>query len=111
MTTEGDGSLLTEEFAKFAKETLKEWKVPGVSIAVIDGEHVFTQVCLPDSSIPQTFTSKPQLLLTGITELWCRNLPRHSRHLANPLVRRINHQGLCLRRHRSPHRYQDIPGA
>lgn len=43
MTTKGDGSLLTEEFAKFAKETLKEWKVPGVSIAVIDGEHVFTQ--------------------------------------------------------------------
>lgn len=46
MTTEGDGSLFTEEFARFAKETLKEWKVPGVSIAVIDGEDVFTQVCL-----------------------------------------------------------------
>lgn len=46
MITEGDGSLFTEEFAKFAKETLEEWKVPGVSIAVIDDEDVLTQVCL-----------------------------------------------------------------
>ncbi|KAF7542624.1 hypothetical protein G7Z17_g11408 [Cylindrodendrum hubeiense] len=40
---EGDGSLLTGEFAKFVQETLEEWKIPNVSIAVIDGEDVFTQ--------------------------------------------------------------------
>ncbi|KAK7426709.1 hypothetical protein QQZ08_006745 [Neonectria magnoliae] len=40
---EDDGNPLTEEFGKFAKETLEDWKVPGVSIAVIDGEDVFTK--------------------------------------------------------------------
>ena len=40
-----DENPFTDEFAEFARETLKEWKVPGVSIAVIDGEEVFAEVC------------------------------------------------------------------
>lgn len=35
---------LTEELAKFVKEKLDEWKVPGVSIGVIDNDQVFTAV-------------------------------------------------------------------
>lgn len=33
-----------EEFAKFATETMEEWKVPGISIAVIDDQDVFAEV-------------------------------------------------------------------
>ncbi|KPM42846.1 hypothetical protein AK830_g3696 [Neonectria ditissima] len=44
---EGDGNLLTDEFDKFARETLEDWKVPGISIAVIDGEDVFAKVRPP----------------------------------------------------------------
>ena len=35
---------LTKEFSKFVKETLQEWKIPGVSIGVVDGDQVFTEV-------------------------------------------------------------------
>lgn len=33
-----------DEFAKFAKETMEEWKVPGFSIAVVDDQDVFAEV-------------------------------------------------------------------
>jgi CubicO group peptidase (beta-lactamase class C family) len=36
---------LTKEFDNFATETLDSWKVPGLSIAVIDGNEVFAKVC------------------------------------------------------------------
>lgn len=35
----------TPEFAEFAAETMEEWKLPGISIAVVDGDDVFSQVC------------------------------------------------------------------
>lgn len=37
-------SPLTEEFGAFAKDVLDQWKVPGISIAVVDGDDVFSQV-------------------------------------------------------------------
>lgn len=37
---------LTEELAKFVKEKLDEWKVPGISVGVIDKDQVFTAVRL-----------------------------------------------------------------
>lgn len=40
-----DKNPLTEDFARFAKETLHKWKVPGLSIAVIDGDQIFAKVC------------------------------------------------------------------
>jgi hypothetical protein len=33
------------EFDNFVTEILDNWKVPGLSIAVIDGNEVFTEVC------------------------------------------------------------------
>ncbi|CAM1502046.1 Fc.00g040300.m01.CDS01 [Cosmosporella sp. VM-42] len=50
---------LTGEFGDFVKDTLKEWKVPGVSIAVIDGEDVYAEgygfATLPDTTAtPET---------------------------------------------------------
>ncbi|KAK7178458.1 penicillin-binding [Paraphaeosphaeria sporulosa] len=44
--SEASRSPLDEEFAAFAHETLKEWKVPGVSIAVIDGDDIFAEASL-----------------------------------------------------------------
>ncbi|KAJ4326164.1 hypothetical protein N0V84_003214 [Fusarium piperis] len=50
---------LTEEFAKFAKEKLDEWKVPGISVGVIDNGRVYTagygNATLPDTpATPET---------------------------------------------------------
>ncbi|KAM0439950.1 hypothetical protein ACHAPT_001050 [Fusarium lateritium] len=50
---------LIEELAEFVKEKLEEWKVPGVSIGVIDNDQVFTAgygtATLPDTpATPET---------------------------------------------------------
>ncbi|KAI8681328.1 Beta-lactamase domain-containing protein [Fusarium keratoplasticum] len=50
---------LTEELAKFVKEKLDEWKVPGISVGVIDKDQVFTAgygtATLPDTpATPET---------------------------------------------------------
>jgi CubicO group peptidase (beta-lactamase class C family) len=37
----------TDEFASFAKETLEDWKVPGVAIAVIDDDDIYAEVSAP----------------------------------------------------------------
>jgi hypothetical protein len=37
-------SRLTKEFGAFMKEALEKWKVPGMSLAVIDGEDVYAEV-------------------------------------------------------------------
>lgn len=34
----------TKEFGEFARKTLKEFSVPGVSIAVIDGDQIYAEV-------------------------------------------------------------------
>lgn len=38
------GDPFTDDFGKFVTKLLDEWKVPGVSIAVVDGEDVHAQV-------------------------------------------------------------------
>ncbi|RFU73766.1 penicillin-binding [Trichoderma arundinaceum] len=65
------GNPLTSAFADFARETLDEWKVPGVSVAVIDGDEVYAEgygyATLPDvPATPETLwygasTSKAQV--------------------------------------------------
>ena len=35
---------LTPAFAQFAKEQLESWKVPGISVGVVDGGATFTEV-------------------------------------------------------------------
>jgi hypothetical protein len=48
METVADGNNpLTEEFGELVKKTLYEWKVPGMSIAVVDGENTYMKVCPP----------------------------------------------------------------
>ncbi|KAL5592323.1 hypothetical protein FOBRF1_013349 [Fusarium oxysporum] len=52
-----DRNPLTEDFNNFAIETLDDWKVPGLSIAVIDGDQVFAEgygfATLPDEPATQ----------------------------------------------------------
>ncbi|KAL5592489.1 hypothetical protein FOBRF1_013515 [Fusarium oxysporum] len=65
---------LTEEFDNFVTETLDNWKVPGLSIAVIDGNEVFAKgygfSALPDKpATPETLwyaasTTKAQTAAT-----------------------------------------------
>ncbi|KAL7799198.1 beta-lactamase/transpeptidase-like protein [Trichoderma ceciliae] len=47
------GNPLTSKFEGFVLETLDEWKVPGVAVAVIDGDEVYTEgygyATLPDT--------------------------------------------------------------
>lgn len=37
-------SPLNAEFEKFVHETLQKWHVPGMAIAVVDGEHTWAEV-------------------------------------------------------------------
>lgn len=39
-----DRNPFTKEFGEFAKQTLEEWHVPGLSIAAIDDDRVFAEV-------------------------------------------------------------------
>lgn len=38
------GNPLTSEYKEFVLERLDEWKVPGVAVAVIDGDEVYAEV-------------------------------------------------------------------
>ncbi|KAL7951651.1 beta-lactamase/transpeptidase-like protein [Trichoderma barbatum] len=50
------GNPLTPEFGEFVREQLEKWKVPGVAVAVIDGDEVYAEgygyATLPD--VPAT---------------------------------------------------------
>lgn len=40
------GNPLTAEFGRYVTDLMDEWKVPGLSVAVIDGDEVYSQVSL-----------------------------------------------------------------
>jgi hypothetical protein len=44
--TSGAANPFTEEFGAFVKTVLEKWKVPGMSLAVIDGEDIHAEVGL-----------------------------------------------------------------
>lgn len=39
-------SPLNAEFEKFVHETLQKWHVPGMAIAVVDGEQIWAEVSI-----------------------------------------------------------------
>jgi hypothetical protein len=41
---EKNDNPLNEGFAKYVEETLQKWHLPGVAIAVVDGDKVYTEV-------------------------------------------------------------------
>lgn len=40
-----DGNPFNTEVNEFVNDVMERWKIPGMSVAVIDGESVYTQVC------------------------------------------------------------------
>lgn len=42
--SDASGSPLTSEFGSFVLEQLEKWRVPGVAVAVIDGDDVYAEV-------------------------------------------------------------------
>lgn len=38
------GNPLTDSFGDFVRAKLDKWKVPGLSVAVVDGDSIYTQV-------------------------------------------------------------------
>lgn len=57
MPAEMGGTKMTDPFTPdlvdFIHETLDEWKLAGLSVAVVDGDDVFAKVCvLPNHLIP-----------------------------------------------------------
>lgn len=42
----GSSNPLDEKFGVYVKELLNKWHVPGVAIAVVDGDDIWAEVCL-----------------------------------------------------------------
>lgn len=47
MVTKRIPNPLNEEFENLVAETLEKWHVPGMSIAVVDGENTWAKVPIP----------------------------------------------------------------
>ena len=52
MASNPENGPLDKKFEKLVKETLENWHVPGVSVAVVDGENTYAQVSSLQSMIP-----------------------------------------------------------
>jgi hypothetical protein len=79
-------SPLNAKFDSLVKETLADWHIPGVAIAVIDGNKTYSKVCAPQ-------VCKRMLIDLGI---WYCYLSRHCRHTRYSLLRRKHDQSLHL---------------
>lgn len=45
-------SPFNANFAKLAETTLEAWHLPGVALAVIDGDETFAEVFIPKGNVP-----------------------------------------------------------
>lgn len=45
---------LTGDFVNFVKDNMDYWKIPGMAIAVVDGQDVFSEVCAFHGPWPRT---------------------------------------------------------
>ncbi|KAL7962293.1 beta-lactamase/transpeptidase-like protein [Trichoderma compactum] len=89
------GNPLTAEFGDFVREQLEKWKVPGVSLAVIDGDDVYTEgyghATLPDvPATPETLwygasTSKAQVAAVLSALIHSSNYSAFSQGWATPI--------------------------
>ncbi|KAJ3482019.1 hypothetical protein NLG97_g7678 [Lecanicillium saksenae] len=60
------GNPLTDEFGRYVTDLMDEWKVPGLSVAVIDGEDVYSQG-YGFARLPDTPVTPDTLFLGGST--------------------------------------------
>ena len=90
-----DPSPFTTDFDEFVADTLDHWHVPGLSIAVLDGDKTFSKACSSMAS------AKSQLKTTGLRR---RELPQRESDSLNPLLHGLDHEILHLSRYLLPHR-------
>lgn len=45
-SSSSSSSPFTDDLTGYVNEVMDEWKVPGLAIAVIDGGHTYTEVCM-----------------------------------------------------------------
>lgn len=69
---------LTDGFQKWVLEVLDEWKVPGVSVAVVDDNQIFTQVsCIINNRRDTLLTTYTRATATRLSPTQLP-LPKHS---------------------------------
>lgn len=103
----------TESFGKYVQEQLEYWKVPGLSIAVVDGNETFAEVrqhkTLPVQCRTDDIVGCKRL--ANITGLRICNITRHTSYTGNHLVWRFYHQSARCRRHGHGHKLKELFGA
>lgn len=57
------GNPLTSEFAEFVLQTLDEYKVPGVAVAVVDGDEIYAEVSVSLYLYSHTYMSNIESLM------------------------------------------------
>lgn len=87
---------LDETFDALAKRLLEEWHVPGMSVAVIDGDQTFAKAC--PLSLSLKFIS-----LTG-AGLWLRTHPERTSHARNTLLRSQHNKVIHVSSYITAHR-------
>lgn len=68
---------ISPEFDKFVQEKIEEWKVPGLSLAIIKGDDIHTKVLRLGLSI------RP--IADFIVGIWLCNIARQESHYGNYL--------------------------
>lgn len=79
-------SPFTESFARFTDDVMQDWKVPGMAIAVIDGDNIYTEVW--SILLTRDSSTKSQL------GFWLRHSPRCQSYARDTLLYGINKQSL-----------------
>lgn len=89
------GNPFNAEFDELAKDILHQWRVPGMSIAVVDGDHVYAKASLSGNRHLFGADHDPGLR-SG-------NSSRHPCNARHALLRRLNHEGPDRSYPRPPH--------
>lgn len=87
LATVKHGDPFTNDFAKFVDGVMEDWKVPGMSIAVIDGDDVYTEVYYP-------YKYPPSLSVLNPVGLRLRDTAECTGYAGNPVHDRLNFESL-----------------
>lgn len=94
----------TPKFSTFVHEVLAEWKVPGISLAVIDGSETYTEVPPPIvTSLLVKYSIFCKLTRGPCQGFRLCHTSRYQGHTRYALAWCINHKGICCGRPCPPH--------
>lgn len=99
-------SPFTDDFNSFVADVMGEWKLPGMAIAVVDGEDVFTQVSARSEVRGSSTRREKSTRLTGMCMpkgVRLRKAAGHKGHPGDAVVRRLHDQGAAGRQSGSSH--------